>query len=329
MKTDKVDVILPSYNCGKFIVDAINSILIQSIYVKKIIVVDDGSIDNTRQIVVSKAKSNKKIEYIYQPNKGLSAARNTGIKQSRARYLAFLDADDIWLPGKLESQIRKFETTKYNNLGLVYGEYLDIDEDGNPINNYGGFRLHHEIKGDVSKKLIECNYATGSGSAVLVKRECFDHVGMFDEALKACEDWDMWMRIAQEYSFDYVDAPLVKLRRHNRSMQANRWHMTSNQALLMNKMQNSNIIVSNSMFRELRRDLLGIIVSNPFNGEAYRLLKKITNDSNTYKSKSKEFIIDLVWASYATLPLIARIATNRNVRKYIIYPVKKSLTGLF
>lgn len=323
MKTDMVDVILPSYNCGKFLVDAINSVLIQSIYVNKIIVVDDGSTDNTRQIVASKAKSNKKIEYIYQTNKGLSAARNTGIKQSTASYLAFLDADDIWLPGKLESQIRKFETTKYNNLGLVYGEYLDIDEDGNPINNYGGFRLHHEIKGNVSKKLIECNYATGSGSAVLVKRECFDQVGMFDETLKACEDWDMWMRISQKYSFEYVDAPLVKLRRHQNSMQANHWHMISNHVKLIAKMKQTKLSVPAAMNRSIRRDLLGLIISNPFNPKPYSLLRQIGVSSQSAGKGVREFLFDLVWAVYSSIPLVSRLASNRIVRRIFIDPINK------
>lgn len=323
MKIDSVDVIIPSFNNGKYLSDAINSVLIQSEYVNKILVVDDGSTDNTKKIVTTLATKSPKIQYIHQVNKGLSSARNTGIKLSSAKYLAFLDADDIWMPRKLESQINKFRSTKHKNLGLVYGEYLDIDEDGKTIKNFGGFRLHPEIKGYVAKQLLECNYATGSGSAVLVKRECFDRVGMFDETLKACEDWDMWMRIAQKFSFEYVDAPLVKLRRHQKSMQANRQHMITNQVKLMVKMKQTNLAVPVTMNRSIRRDLLGLIISNPFNPKPYSMLRYIGSTNQNAGNSTREFLFDLVWAIYTSIPLISRLTSNKMIRKIVIDPINK------
>lgn len=323
MNTNLVDVIVPSFNNDKYLTDAISSVLIQTEYVNKILVVDDGSTDNTKKIVTTLATKTPKLQYIHQVNAGLSSARNTGIKHSTSKYLAFLDADDVWLPGKLESQINKFETTKYKNLGLVYGEYLDVDEAGKEIQNFGGFRLHKDIKGDVSKQLLECNYATGSGSAVLVKRECFDRVGMFDETLKACEDWDMWMRIAQKYSFEYVDAPLVKLRRHQNSMQANRRHMITNQVKLMNKMKQANLAVPVTMNRSIRKDVLGLIISNPFNPQPYSLLRYIRDSNQSAGQGAREFLFDLVWAMYASIPFLSRIASNKSVRKLVIDPINK------
>ena len=323
MKNEVVDVVIPTFNNSKYLLHAINSVMIQSRYVKKIIVIDDGSTDNTKAIIRPLTQSNKKLHYVYQANAGLSSARNTGIKLSSAKYIAFLDADDIWLPDKLKSQLSKFDTTKYKNLGLVYGEYLDIDEAGKEIRNFGGFRLHKEIKGNVSKQLVECNYATGSGSAVLVKRECFDKVGLFDETLTACEDWDMWMRISKNYSFDYVDAPLVKLRRHQNSMQANRWHMISNRAMLIAKMKKNNIMVHNALFRDIRRELLTVIVSNPFNRKPYRLLKNLSLNMNGSGQYTREYIIDFVWAVYSSLPIIAGISSNKIVRRVVIDPINK------
>lgn len=322
MKKACVDVVIPSYNSQKYISDAINSVIEQEKYVNRILVIDDGSVDGTKEVVNRFKRNNQKIEYYYQANSGLSAARNTGIKLSTAKYLAFLDADDVWLPGKLKSQIKVFETTKYKNLGLVYGEYQDINERGNIINGFGGFRLHPEIKGDVAKQLLECNYATGSGSAVLVKRECFDKVGMFDENLKACEDWDMWMRIAQKYAFEYVDSPLVKLRRHSNSMQANRWHMITNQVKLISKMKESNLDVLESINRSMRRDLLGLIISNPFNPKPYNLLRSIDSSQNVGNGV-REFLFDLVWAMYANMPLVSSLALNKVVRKILIEPINK------
>lgn len=325
MKNKTIDVIIPAYNNGKYLIDAINSVLIQNDFVHKILVIDDGSTDNSKKIITSLKLLHPKIQYYYQENKGLSAARNAGIKMSTAKYLAFLDADDIWLPNKLKKQLYIFSQTKYRRLGLVYGEYLDIDEKGNEIKNFGGFRLHPQIKGKVSKELLECNYATGSGSAVLVKKECFDRVGMFDKTLKACEDWDMWMRIAQEYDFDYVDEPLVKLRRHQNSMQADRYHMISNQVKLIAKMERSNLEVSSNMKRDLRREILGVIISNPFIASLYTLLKSVAPDRGDKWGYFREYITDLVWATYCSIPILSRIATNKIIRKVIINPLNRFL----
>lgn len=318
-----VDVIIPTYNCEKYIGSAINSVLAQAQNIHNIHIIDDGSTDNTKKVIADLVASNEIIKYHYQENNGLSSARNTGIRFCESEYIAFLDADDIWLPNKLSSQLKKFDTTNYKHLGLVYGEYLDIDDEGKLIINYGGFRLHPEIKGDVSKQLLECNYATGSGSAVLVKRLCFDRVGLFDETLNACEDWDMWMRIAQKYDFDYVATPLVMLRRHRTSMQSNQSLMVDSRIKLAIKMESTNFSVSDTTKNELRRDALSLIISQPLNKKMYEPLFNLkTLGASTWPS-IKSFIKDLIWSMYISFPSISHLASISFIRSSLIKPINR------
>lgn len=211
-----MDVIIPAYNAEKHIGQTIASVLSQTLAPRSIIVVDDGSSDNTATAV--KAYHNKKIPihyYYHQSNSGPSAARNTGLNHASADYIAFVDADDIWLPEKLEKQWKVFATTTYPCLGVVYTDYDYIDDEGAVHQeNERRFHFNPSIRGDVFSSLLRVNQIAGSASAVLVKRECFQTVGMFDSNLRVFEDGDMWLRIARSYQFDFVPEVLVRLRRH-------------------------------------------------------------------------------------------------------------------
>lgn len=206
----QVSVIIPTYNYGHFIKEAIKSVLSQSYSDLEVIVVDDGSADGTRNIISSIKDS--RISYIYQVNQGLASARNSGIEIASGEYIGFLDADDIWMPNKLELQLSRFK--KRSDVGLVYTGYEVIDDSG----TYIVTRKAHKIEGDLISQLILGNIVSGSATTSLVRRKCFEMVGLFDESLISCEDWDMWLRIASVWDFDCIDQPLAKIRIHGGNM---------------------------------------------------------------------------------------------------------------
>jgi glycosyltransferase involved in cell wall biosynthesis len=151
--------------------------------------------------------------YIKQLNAGPSSARNTGIRASVSEYIAFLDCDDVWKPQKLEKQLALFQKSQSKRLGIVYCNTAGPEWCGRTRESPGTQPLSARDRGSIFKRLVDSNIA-GSGSAVVAKRECFEVVGLFDENLRLCEDWDMWLRISERYEFDYVDEPLVKIRLH-------------------------------------------------------------------------------------------------------------------
>ena len=200
-----VTAVIPVYNYEQFIADAVDSALGQTYKDMEIIVVDDGSTDNTGEIL--KRQYGSKIKYIYQENRGLSAARNLGIKLSSGQFIALLDADDIWLPEKIELQIQIMGNSDL--IGIVSCGGYNINEKGKVINIH--VTRNYQTKTDFMNDLLLRNVVSG-GSYALVRKECFEKAGMFDENLKSAEDWDMWLRISKRYDTEYVELPLAKVR---------------------------------------------------------------------------------------------------------------------
>ncbi len=209
-----IDAIIPVYNGEKFIIEAIKSIEGQTLKPDHIFIINDGSTDNTEEVVLGyKNKCSIPVIYIKKENGGPNSARNIGIKNSNAEFLAFLDADDVWEERKLEEQMQIFKESLFSNLGLVYGKYDTIDKLGKPSND-GTVALDTRYRGNAYKVLMEANKILGSASCVLIKKEVFNVVGNFDENLRFAEDWDMWLRISKKYEIDYTEKNLVHIRRH-------------------------------------------------------------------------------------------------------------------
>lgn len=211
-----ISVVIPTYNCGKYLIRTIESIFNQTYRNFEIIVVDDGSTDNTEKIL-EKYNGNRQFRYIYQENRGISAARNAGIRASSGEFIAFLDADDMWLPEKLERQISLI--IEFPDVGLVGCGYYGIDESGKRIkeirsSNY----LNKEL---LLNDLMVRNVVTSSGSGALVRKECFDKVGLFDESFRSTEDRDMWFRILKNYDSKYVNESLVTIMARKGSLSKN------------------------------------------------------------------------------------------------------------
>lgn len=210
-----VSVIIPTYNNAQFVCDAIDSVLSQTYKNSEILVIDDGSTDDTRKRI--EKYNGKHIKYIYQENKGLAAARNTGIKASTGELIAFLDADDMWLPEKLERQINIIK--EFPDVGLVGCGYYGVDESGERIKETKG--RNYSNKESLLNDLMMRNVVTGSGSGVLAKKECFKKAGLFDESFRSTEDRDMWYRILNLYDLRFVTEYLVIIRVRQNSLSKN------------------------------------------------------------------------------------------------------------
>ena len=205
----KVSVIIPTYNGEKYIREAIDSVLAQSYEDFEIVVVDDGSADNTKEVL---DKYEAQIKYIYQENQGRSAARNRGVKESTGEYIAFLDADDLWEVDKLMLQMAYFE--KNSNLGLIYSDALSVRDREVLVPSL--FRERRPYAGRCFDKLLYENFIPTQ--TVIVKKMVFEAVGGFDESIEVSEDYDLWLKILKKYEISYIDKVLARYRLHNNNV---------------------------------------------------------------------------------------------------------------
>lgn len=182
-----ISIIIPTYNSSQTVCASIDSVLESSIQKLEIIVVDDGSNDDTKTKISSYIKD-QQIRYIFQNNKGLAGARNTGIKEAEGEFLVFLDADDVILPGKLE--VQKKYLLDNTDVDIVYSHsqwFIEDDLDNTrPVN----FPVH---RGEVTKELIYGNFM--HVNSIMVRRSKVIEVELFDEELRELEDWDLWLRM--------------------------------------------------------------------------------------------------------------------------------------
>ena len=194
----QITVVIPTYNRYELLYRAISSILSQTYKPSEIIVVDDGSTDKTSNI----QNDFPLIKYIYQKNSGVSAARNRGIENASFEWIAFLDSDDEWMSTKLEEQV-KFHQEE-NDILMSYTDELWI-RDG--VNVKIPKKFKKIGKNAFLENLSYCNIAP---SSVLMHKSLFESLGMFDESIEVCEDYDLWLRISLENKIGLVDKKLIK-----------------------------------------------------------------------------------------------------------------------
>lgn len=211
----KVSVIIPTHNRAKLLERAIKSVLEQTYANFEIIVVSDGSTDETDLIMQKYKNQDARIKYIsYYPAKGANHARNIGIKAAEGEYIAFLDDDDEWMPKKLELQIQEF--VKNDRIGLVYTgiQIIYHRDNGKDIMYYS----LPKKRGNLSKDILINNWI-GTTSSVIIKKTIFEKVGGFDETLKALQDYDLWIRVCQVAEVGAVSEPLVRYHNYSWSKQ--------------------------------------------------------------------------------------------------------------
>lgn len=208
----KVSIIIPAYNAMTYLPETIETVLSQTFTDFEVLVVNDGSTDRTVEWISQLTEA--RLRLISQSNQGLSRARNTGITSAQGEYVALLDADDLWESTKLEKQVRCLDENP--EVGLVYTWTALADQNGKPT----GRIVASHANGNVWQKLTETNIVA-CGSNPLIRRSCFETVGLFSTDLSSCEDRDMWLRIAKEYPFAVVKEPLVRYRQHRGNMSKN------------------------------------------------------------------------------------------------------------
>src|SRR3989338_533004 len=206
----KISVIIPTYNYGSHISEAIESVLAQSYRNFEAIIVDDGSTDKTAEVVKRfRRQYPNEIQYLYQENAGSGAARNNGIRRSRGEYIAFLDADDIWQPTKLEQQISILEKNNMVSLNFTNASIL---KNGKISGVYVRADDKTKLSSDLFYHLLLRNFVPFS--SIMVKRSVFESAGFFDEAIHYSEDTEWLLRIARVCSIGYIDQCLVSYRVH-------------------------------------------------------------------------------------------------------------------
>ena len=208
----KVSIVIPAYNAMTYLPATLASVFEQTFSDFEVLLVDDGSTDSI-QTWVAQTVHDPRVKLISQANQGLSAARNTGITHSQSEYIAFLDADDLWHRTKLEQQVEWLDA--HPDIGLIYNWAALIDSTGSPT----GRVLGSDIEGNVLPELLQRNII--DCPSVVVRRQCFEQVGLFDCTLRSVEDWDMWIRIASVYPFAVTPFPLVYYRQHPSNMSKN------------------------------------------------------------------------------------------------------------
>ncbi len=239
-----VSVVIATFNRAQYVKEAIQSVLDQTYQDFEIVLVDDGSTDNTCEVVDK--FDNSKIRYIFQKNSGVCIAYNTGIRNSRGRLIAFLDDDDLWLPRKLELQIKASESSP--QAGVIYSDIFNFgnSDPSIPETHFQPLKWPPP-RGKVLDKLIErCFPQT---STLLIKREVFDQIGLFDENLPNCQDYDMLIRIATKFDFEVVTLPLAKYRIHPTQISKNSESVLSCHIYFLNKAIRSSLIDKTSLHK--------------------------------------------------------------------------------
>ena len=303
----KVSVVIATYNRSRFLCQTIESALSQTYKDYEIIIVDDGSTDDTKEALKF---FDGKIRYFYQENQGISAAKNRGVNESVGEFIAFVDDDDIWLPEKLDEQMQFIE--RHPQLAFVCSEVITIDEHGNFLAHW---RKPKDQKiSDNFENLYDGNFI--HVPTVLLRKKCFIEIGGFDEKLMTTEDYDLWLRLAKRHPFRYMDKPLAKYRIHKNQT-------TKNVKKLELRVRN-NIKALNR--REIASDL-GFFKKRVRKAKVYYQYAKIYFKSENFLKASLTY-----FKSLATYPLIGTYywpKEARNLRFSLVYRVLKIYLNVF
>ncbi len=198
-----VSVIIPAYNKADYTCRAVDSVLRQTYPHLELIVVDDGSTDNTQERL--KTYGNR-IQYIYKSNGGACSARNAGIGRAKGEYIALLDCDDMYLPNKIELSVGHLQ--RHPDAGFVHTKAYLIDREDQTVSVYE--RPENRSQGWIAARLIFGNFICNS--TAVIRRSCLDRVGLFDETIFTPADWDMWLRLAEQFQAVFIDIPLTQYR---------------------------------------------------------------------------------------------------------------------
>jgi glycosyltransferase involved in cell wall biosynthesis len=238
----RVSAVIPAYNYGRYLSGAVDSVLRQTETNLECIVVDDGSTDDTPEVVG--AIRDSRLRYVRQVNGGLSSARNTGIRDARGEYIGFLDADDRWLPGFVERGLQEFATLPSRHAAVATAAQR-IDADGKQV---AASPFSFGRTGDLTFRDF-CLRNRPLSSNILIRRVALQECGWFDERLRSSEDRDYWLRLtAAGWGFRFLDEPLAEIRRHSANMSKAAARMRANTGDVLRRARQAGIIHRHSPF---------------------------------------------------------------------------------
>ena len=205
-----VTVIVPTFNRAHYLPEALHSIFTQTFTDYELVVVDDGSTDDTAAVL--RRFADARLHVLRQKHKGISAAMNAGLRAARGNYIARLDSDDLWLPDLLATETAVLEA--HPEVGVVYGKAQAMAADGSTREHYLGLPLRYPHDALLSLAWTDstCNVA------LLARHVCFTTAGLYDEGLETHEDWDMWLRVARDHRFLFLNQILARVREHEHSI---------------------------------------------------------------------------------------------------------------
>jgi glycosyltransferase involved in cell wall biosynthesis len=233
----KVSAIIPAYNCERYIKETVESVLAQTYKDIELIVVDDGSTDRTGEILKT---FGFRVKYIYQSkNTGPSGARNKGIERAEGEYIAFLDHDDVWMPNKIEEQIKLLEGNE--DVALVYSNGYYVGPSGLTRGTlFDNIKPHRNF---VLEELLVNSFIPTS--SVVVKKQILNKVGWFSERFLVTQDFDLYLRIAEQHKIDFVGSPLLKHRVHPDSLSNRKRRLMLEEAISIIKFYRDKIAFNN------------------------------------------------------------------------------------
>lgn len=269
MQEPVISVVIPAYNAERWIRESLASAQEQTVREIEILVVDDGSKDSTASIVLEAARADPRIRLIQIENGGVGVARNAGIQASKGKYIAPLDADDLWHRSKLEKQTRRFEELG-EHAGLVYCWYQYIDERGNGL--AGAFPF--TIEGDTRKAIILRNFV-GNASVPMFRAVALRSVGFYltreeQGGVQGCEDWDLSIRIAERWQVGVAPEVLVGYRRTALAMSTVADGMSRSYRLVMDRARQRNPDLPRSLFRWSNGHFQRYLASKSYSSCDYR-----------------------------------------------------------
>lgn len=292
----KVSVIIPTYNRAKYLSEAIDSVLAQVYQDFEIIIVDDGSTDNTRNIVEKYVKNfPEKIRYFFQEKKGSSAARNNGIRNAKGEYIAFLDSDDKWLSEKLEKQMKLI---KNEDVGFVYSNAY-VENNGKMTSRIKPTSAVLDFYG------LFCEGKSIVMSTVLIKKEYLKKVGMFDESLQVAVDHDLLARVLLDYKVKHLNEPLAIYREHLNNVSSDMERMNKNGIMICEKFLKEKKVPRRIVLKKL--------------AYKYYMLGKLYYENKKYKEATKA-----IGSAIITFPLVGLnfVSEHKNIVSAITRIIK-------
>ena len=274
---NKVSVIIPTYNCAQYITEAVDSVLNQTYKNFEVIVIDDGSTDNTKEVLASYIDK-KQIYYIYQANKGPGAARNAGIDKARGNYIAFLDADDLLFPNSISRRISFLN--KHPQVGMVFTDVYRINERDGSLWSEKHLRENRFLELFSSAVIYKCppyyifdkkffdlairHHPFIKTPTVLIRKSIMDTIGGFNEGLRAAQDVDLWLRVSRCVPLAYIDEALSLWNNYRSSITKNFPVLFGNSIIYYKSLLMSpNITLKNRYF--LRKKIAYLLLSFGYN----------------------------------------------------------------